>query len=60
MELWGLPPVIFEERCLYSHLGIKNFTHQVEYSASLEFSIATCMRTPFFWDETQKNKVLEK
>jgi hypothetical protein len=32
----------------------------MEYSASLEDSIATYMRTPFFWDETQKNKVLEK
>jgi hypothetical protein len=61
MEMWGLSPVIFEEeRCLYSHLGIKNFTHQVKYSASPEFSIATCMRTPFFWDGTQNNKVLEK
>jgi len=61
MDMWGLPPVIFEEeRCLYCHFSMKNFTYQVEYSASLEFSIATCMTTPFFWNETQKNKVLEK
>jgi len=61
MDMWGLPPVIFEEeRCLHSHFSMKNFTYQVEYSASFEFSIATCMRTPFFWNETQKNKVLEK
>jgi hypothetical protein len=61
MDMWGLPPVIYEEeRCFYSHFSTKNFTHQVEYSASLEFSITTCMRTPFFWNETQKNKVLEK